>query len=125
MYVSTRRPRRGTRGLGQILGPDWMWTAINRLPELAPNPAPIWSEQAYIPGAVNADPSVNTNPNPTVAGTIKDLTMVWNDPLAENPVYNATDTPETSGATPSALGSIPAWLLLIPVGVFAAWVALK
>ncbi len=63
---------------------------------------------------------VTANPNPTVAGTVRDLTMVAMDPLATNPVLNAMDTPATAGTIETAGGGIPAWVL-IPVALLGGW----
>jgi hypothetical protein len=116
--VSCRR----LRGLGvgeEFIVPVAQWLSTPSAPDTW---TPIWSEQGYVPGAVNPDPSVNANPNPTVQNTVKDLLMVANDPLATNAAYNATDT---FGSSSSAAGGIPAWVIAIPVALLAAWVIFK
>lgn len=115
--------RRGLRGLGSGASSSWDTTPTPaEAPSpwyswLMPDPAPLWSEQSYVPGAVNADPSVNSNPNPTVQGTAKDLAMVWADPLATNPILNATDT--GSALTPS--GGISALWFIVPASLLGLW----
>jgi hypothetical protein len=109
MYLQAKRRRVGGRRLGQLIEPpDFV---LNSLPSLLPDSEPIWSEQAYAPGAVNADPSVNYNPSPTIMSVGNDLLMVANDPLAQNPVYNASDTTGTGLGNVTAALPVPAWMI--------------
>lgn len=121
MFVTTQQKRR--RRLGQLIFPDVV-TTIATNAALPPAPyQPIWSEGGYVPGAVNPDPSVNTNPSPTVASVGYDLMQVLNDPLAQNPVFNATDTQATMSPAGVASG-LPGWLL-IPATILALILVLK
>jgi hypothetical protein len=110
VYLSGTPRKR--RRLGQLDPLNTVPAAAWLAAQFASNDEPIWSEQAYVPGAVNADPSVNFNPNPTVEGTIADLVNVWNDPWGDD-----------NSATPPASG-ISAWLL-IPAALVAVWLVLK
>lgn len=108
--------------MGQLIFPN-VPMLYNVADAVTPSSEPIWSEQAYVPGAVNPDPSIQSNPNPTVAGTLYDVMQVLNDPLAENPVFNATDTPATASSAGVATG-LPAWVL-IPAALLVGWLLLK
>jgi hypothetical protein len=116
MYLQAKRRR---RGLGQLdpastvaMVTD-LWGSIPNPFAENPNYQPIWSEQAYVPGAVNPDPSVNTNPSPTLATTANDLWMVATDPLAQNPTYNASDTPATGLGNFPGSPSISTWVYVV------------
>ena len=119
MYLQAKRRR---RGLGQIPGVDMIGPLMSLPNPFAENPnyQPVWSEQAYVPGSVNADPSISTNPSPSVASTVNDLWMVATDPLAQNPTYNASDTPATGlgNITFPGAPSISTWVYV--VGAVAA-----